>query len=829
MSNFMITILVLAVAVGASGQTIDLATSRVAPAVTQAADHHEVTTTRDAQGVWFIEGGSLYDVYEAMGYAVATDRLFQMDTFRRAARGTVSELFGAEFLGVNFIDADMLARNVMYSDDELTEQFNALSPDAQTVVQAYVDGVNRRISDVENNWMIMPAEYWLGSFYSFFVEGLGYNMLPTPWTTNDVLGWLAALQRRFDGEALEQGQLSNAALAPTLGAVYGAEGMAMFHDLRWFNDPAAQTMIPVPDGAEPFRVPELPEVDLLALPDMRDAAEEIRALFEQRDEALDKINARVSMGSYAWAVSGSKTESGNPIIYSGPQMEFPLPSIVVEGSIRGGGMEISGMTVPGVPGILIGRTPHHAWSMQVGHAHTQDWFAEGPPGVFYHRTETIYPAGGDPVSIDIYRSHHGPIVRPFPYDPDNPESTIISWAYAPWGHEAEIVESMMDFAHAESMEEFGVGTRRGVASQHFTYADRDGNIAYWMSGWDPIRAPGVDPRFPQIGNGTQEWTGELRPQAHDSNTPQGYYGGWNNKASFDYMTPPNNLRYNNGPAHRAQVIEDYLSTHDNLTFEQLRDLAPDIAATDSFSAMGDTGRGGNTWAFVDGYFSAAVAANSSPDRDAAIAMLDAWDGHFVAGGPLAWRVGNLKADAWVLQEAWILEVMRLTFEDEFALAGMAWDEVQPLSLSFNVLLHALAGPDASLPNLYNWFQDKTASGKPTTAEGIIVQALDNVIADMGLGPYDEPRGVIVFGHDLLSNLNPAFGALHSIPYSNRSTYAHVVEMGENGPVRIESMFPLGQSGQLWFNGTFIPTFDPNFFSMAPFFDPFMPRDFPIFD
>jgi len=261
----------------------------------------------------------------------------------------------------------------------------------------------------------------------------------------------------------------------------------------------------------------------------------------------------------------------------------------------------------------------------------------------------------------------------------------------------------------------------------------------------------------------------------------------------------------------------------------VRDLALIIATTDSFMA-GDGG--GNSWRFVGDYFKAAVAANSTPDRDAAISMLDAWDGHFVAGGPTEWRFGMLRADAWVLQDAWVQEVLRLTFEDEFAGAGMSWTQ-EPSVLLFNVLLHALAGQEASLPNLYDWFQDKLASGKPTTAEGIIVQALDNVIADMGLGPYDEPRGLILFAHPLLSKLPPPdgdfFSAMHAIPWSSRSTYAHVIEYGENGPVRIESMFPMGESGGMYYNGTLTPTIDPNFFSMAPFFDPFMPRSFPLFD
>ncbi len=185
-----------------------------------------------------------------------------------------------------------------------------------------------------------------------------------------------------------------------------------------------------------------------------------------------------------------------------------------------------------------------------------------------------------------------------------------------------------------------------------------------------------------------------------------------------------------------------------------------------------------------------MAANSSPDRDAAIDMLDAWDGHFVAGGPAAWRMGTLRADAWVLQDAWVDEVLRITFEDEFRAAGMSWEDEAEVVL-FNVLLHALAGQ-----TLYDWFQDAAGTGdKPVGAEAIIVRALDNVIEHLGLGPYNAPRGVITFGHSLLGELDPAFNAIHAIPFSERSTYAHVVEYGPRRPDAHREHVPARTVGQ----------------------------------
>ncbi len=378
--------------------------------------------------------------------------------------------------------------------------------------------------------------------------------------------------------------------------------------------------------------------------------------------------------------------------------------------------------------------------------------------------------------------------------------------------------------------DFDEGIEGVAVSQHFTYADADGNIAYWMSGWDPIRAAGVDPRLPSIGDGTMEWTGDRRPRAHDSNTDQGYYGGWNNKASADYNNAPNSHAYY-GRFHRAHVIEEYLSTHSDLTYEDVRDLALNIATTEGFP-VGTLSAGGNTWAFVADAFSAVVAADATPDRQEAVDMLNAWDGHFVAGGPSEWPMGTQRADAWVLQDAWIREVVRLVFDDEFMMAGMDVAD-QSTYILFNVLVRMLEGASAPMPALYPWFTDVSDSGKPQTLPELIVLGLDNVLADMGIGPYGAERGVIVFTHEISipgsSATVPIFGDLWQIPYSCRSTYAHCVEFDASGPIRIESMFPLGQSGEVLPDAYGQPEFNPHFFSMTPVYDPFMPRPFPLFD
>ena len=361
------------------------------------------------------------------------------------------------------------------------------------------------------------------------------------------------------------------------------------------------------------------------------------------------------------------------------------------------------------------------------------------------------------------------------------------------------------------MDQFGAAIELVPLSQHFTYIDRYGNIAYWMSGRDPVRPYG-EWRLPQGAAGAPlEWnSANLIPRSTDRNNNQGYYCGWNNKTNAGYANAPNNVGYQMGLFHRAHVVDDYLSTTNNLTFEQVRDLALNIATTDSF------GGGGNPWKFVSEYFINAV--NTAPDapnadRTAALAILAAWDGHFVDGGAGAWAAGTNRANAWMLMDAWIKEVLKLTFEELVPALPTQSDHVL-----FNVFLHGLK--PGGVVNYYNWFQN-AGVGTPQTANEIIVKALDNTLIALGDAPWGvNQRGVIEYNHAML-------GKVWEMPFSSRSTYAHTVEYDSTGPITISSMFPLGESGTI-LGAPPVPSFDANFFSMTGVFDEFVYRDFPLF-
>ncbi len=771
--------------------------------VNQATPKSEAATSRDELGIWFIDGGTLYDVAEAMGYAVAMDRVFQLETHRASARGTAAEILGQDALAL-----DIFARTQGYSDEELRQGFENLSPDGKTMVQGYVDGINRHLAEITADPELAPAELVL------------QGITPKPWTTEDVLAFISLLLRQFDPNGWAQGQLDNAAVLQQLQAGYPDSAALMFEDLIWLNDPDAQTMIPDlgptktrPKATAPPIGPLRDDIDFTAL------AASFREGKAHRDRILKELGAKFKMGSYAWVVAGEHTASGNPIIYSGPQMGFSAPAITVEGSIRGGGLEISGMTVPGIPGIIIGRTPHHAWSMQVGHAHGADLYFEPLAELTEpHRIETFNVAGGNPVQVPIFRTEHGPVIGQ-----DEGQGIAIAWNYAHWGKEFDTIQAVLDLARAQSMDEFGAGIEGIAVSQHYCYADRDGNIAYWMSGHDPLRPPG-EYRLPQgtlQGVPISEYDADvLRERAHDRNTAQGFYGGWNNKAEKDYDGQPYGSSGSLGPAHRAHVVDQGLRDlvgRGNVTYEEIRDLALDVATTDSF------GNGGNPWQFVAEEFTQAVEADTNETRSAALDILNAWDGHFVAGGEENWVSGMDRSDGWVLMDNWIRKVL-----------GSVFDEVDGVRTRqfFNVLLHEIES-NSTIQTNYAWLTSQDASAPQTLGEHV-VQALDAALAELGEQPWGiGQRGTLHYGHPLLDALPPGTIDLPfpATPFSSRSTYAHCVEYGSDGPVRIESMFPLGESGFATVDLSAFPpaiNFHENALSMVPFFDNFTLRVFPLF-
>lgn len=748
------------------------------------AQEEKAPVRHDGAGVWFIQGATLADLHEQMGYEIASARLYQLELFRLAGQGRLAAFFGSSLLEV-----DVFTRVTGYSSTELEQGFATMDADARTVIQAYANGINRRLLEVSQNPELIPFEW----------QARGWTA--EPWTTTDVTATVIWLLRRMDPTVYQFAQLQAAGDLQRLMSRFGEQGPGLFEDLYFLNDPSAPTQIEETETSrrkQPHREKKPWLGQLRTDIDFQIAANQWFANAAKRRNALSGIGIEIENGGYAWLMSGQKSLTGNPLLYGGPNLGTAAPSPVVEGSMQGPLLQVSGMTIPGLPFFLQGRTSNHTWAMTAGHAHSVDLYLEdgsvlqGEP----HRVEQIEVYGQEPVSLEIYRGEHGPIIQSQP---------VLAWKYAGWGYEFNAVSAYLDLTRADSLDTFSDAVGRLPYSNHVYYGDREGNIAYWMSGRDPIRPQG-EFRLPQGAFGpVLEWDAtQIRELVHERNPRKGFFAGWGNKAHPDY---PNTPGFVFGPFHRAHYLYETLEERGIWSLNQLRDVGLTVSLTDSFAA------GGNPWTFVADAFYEALATVDDPRFDAAIAILDEWDGHLVAGRPVAWTTTKDRSDGWMLMDAWVRKVLEKTF-----------DEVPGLSKNqqFNTLLHGLY-PQAGFSNLYDWFQNTSDPNAPQTAAGIIISALEECLNELGQRPWGKDRrGTLDFRH-------PALWNMARVPFANRATYAQAVAMSPDGPERIQSFFPLGSSGMITANAfSGIPVLDPLFTAMRPYYDHWQMRDFPNF-
>jgi len=762
----------------------------------------QATSKRDDRGVWFIEDGDLYDVFEMMGYNVATDRMWQMDIFRREATGRLAELAPVDQFPTLY-ETDAIARRRGYSDAQLDAYWADLDAESQIMIQSYVDGVNRRIAQVNAVPDLLQVEY----------KALGEDSIE-PWTYRDLMAHAAAFQLGFSMRAVGTEQVLNGALLQDLVAKYGEEqGAIMFNDLRYLSDPQSQTMI------EPVMAKRAATKQEQELPRLRDDLPDVRQGFYDyvnqiayTNEFLEQNGILIKGGSYAWAVSGDLTESGNPILYSGPQVGFGAPNLFVEGSIESDAVRVSGMAIPGLPSVIVGRTPHHAWSMQVGYAGTWDYYLESDEDTWVDRQETIHIKGADPVTIDVEVSAHGPILQDM-------DGMGLAFKYAHRDYAFDLAPGLLNLARATDMDSFGAAVESLAVSQHICYVDTDGNIAYWHAGRQPVR-PAGDYRVPQgmlADQDVLEWDASVvEPLYHERNPAKGYFAGWNNKPHPDFIDYSATTAL--GPYHRGHMIRDWFESLDpaeKVSYEDLEELAVYIGASGNWAA------GGNPWTQLGDAVRAAVDANPTDAREAAMALFDTWDGLAVAGGSSQWVRGEDIADASVLLDAMIPRLVAKTFTDEIGEPPVTQDMLTRLQVFL------LGVYEDGLNNDYDWFTNLEDATAPQTADAIILATLDELLAELGEAPWGtQARGLITYPHLLFGPIT-ALGVTTPTLAAKRGSYAQCVEYGIEGPVRIESIFALGQDGTI--TGTlFFPTFSPNTLSMKEDFDNFVLRPFPLF-
>jgi penicillin G amidase len=751
----------------------------------------QVRIYRDAFGVPHIFAESDPALFEAYGYTVAQDRLWQLELNRRAARGRL-----AEILGPGGLASDRFVRTTGYTDAELDAQFNRLSAEERNQFSAYAAGINRYINEVVAADPIgkLPFEF----------HALG--IFPAQWTIRDSVAFGVFMTRRF-GE-IGGREITNASVLSSLIAAHGqTDGFAIFNDARWINDPDSPTTVPT-SGA--FGRRQKPSFDPAQLSGASGATSEASA-GEARD--VWESNGIVSrLGSYAWAVSPARSAEGAAMLYGGPQMGFSAPEVLHEVQLKDGDdLNVAGMAFAGVPLVLIGRNDHIAWTSTTGIGDNLDHYAEtlcnggagyvfnGACTPFESRTETINVRGGAPVNLTVLRSVHGPVVA-------TSGGVAFTQKRAHWQRELEATSPFLEFDRARNIGQFERALQGIPTSHNFLYADKSGNIGYWQAGQVPIRPAGFDTRLPLPGDGSAEWPGGNLPIPSSINPEQGYLANWNNKPSVDFDNPDSSIF---GKQFRLHDIDDRLRSGP-ISLEDMRDIPRDIARV---KGLGREAR------FLKPYLLDALDAvpPSHPVAPAAKAVLEAWDGNAFANAVTS---TNLEAGE-VLFTAWLSGMppaapgmLRKTFADE--LGGVVGEA------SSNMLIHVLddaLGGGSGVPPSRDYFNGADPNAVISAAFDEAVAAL---AASQGANPsaWTGPRGTTNFNHPIVGNVG-------SIPQSNRATYAQIAVLSKP-QATAENIFTLGQSGfiRLVPPGSF--AFDPHFRDLLPIYRNFDYKPMPLF-
>lgn len=474
-----------------------------------------VTVHRDAYGVPHVHGLNAEDVFFVQGYLHAQDRLFQMDLVRRAATGRLAEILGPEFL-----DSDKFALAVGFLRAARRAPAG-LTPGHRAALEGYAAGVNAFIRDHQGR---LPLEFTL----------LGHS--PDPWQAVDSLAVANYLAWNLGGDFLAEiffWQLANQVgpeKAATVFAPSPAEGAA-----------AAARLEALPAGAA--------------------LAGGLARLREAAEKAALPGPARFK-GSTAWAVAGGLTASGKPLLANDVHLALSAPSVLYQNHLAvEGGFDVTGVSVPGIPGVIAGHNGHIAWGLTGTGGDTQDLYLErrhpSDPASFEYegqwyraeveRHEIRVRDEPDPVRFEVYLTRHGPLISETT-GMDVPVS--LRWT----GQDAAAgLTAALDLLAASSWDEF-CRALEGVPAPAFVYADREGNIGYHAGGLLPSRRAG-DGRLPVPGwTAEYEWAGLLPPDQ----VPRLY----NPAEGFVVATSP-------APPYRSQAIIEDLQGRRNLTLEDL--------------------------------------------------------------------------------------------------------------------------------------------------------------------------------------------------------------------------------------------------------------------
>ncbi len=424
-----------------------------------------VEVWRDPQGVAHVRAASVADAFVAQGFVHAQDRLWHMEHDRRRASGR-----WAEYAGPAGLAEDRQMRCFGLSASARAD-YRAVNAETRAMLDAYAAGVNAFVRTAP----ALPIEFQL------------LDAAPEAWEPWDCL---AVFKVRHVLMGTWQSKAWRARLLRHLGPARTAE-------LCPGTPP--NPMLILPPGAE-YRGPGWEGLERLTA----------------GEAALGRLPEWES-GSNNWALAGTRTASGRPLVAGDPHRPLEVPNVYYPNHVACPEFDAIGLSFPGVPGFPhFGHTRAVAWCVTHTAADYQDLYVErlapGDPGRYEFRgqwrpvetrRETIRVRGGAPVEVDLAATHHGPIVLG-----DATRGTALAFRYTATAAPNRTFEALLPMLRAQTADELEAAMRPWVDPvNNLVFADVHGAIGYRTRGQLPIR-PMANAWLPVPGwDGAHEWRG----------------------------------------------------------------------------------------------------------------------------------------------------------------------------------------------------------------------------------------------------------------------------------------------------------------------------------
>lgn len=529
----------------------------------------QVEVMRDENGINHIFAQNEHDLFFSQGYLAAKDRLFQFEIWRRRATGTLAEIMGSKEL-----ERDKGVRLFKFRGDKSTE-LNHYHPRGETIVDAFVAGVNTYIQEALENPEALPIEFKL------------LDILPGFWT------WEVVISRH-------QGLLQNVQDELKFSRMVSLVGPEKTKELHYFH----------PGDPNMHLHPSIPEdllfKDILAPYDafragLNFSPEDIRfgtknsmmafsAEIEKSERELQETLEfeKFSIGSNNWIISGKYTESGFPLMANDPHRLHAIPSLRYWVHLHAPGWNVVGGGEPVIPGVSIGHNEHGAWGLTIFETDNEDLriYDINPKNPYQYRyqkkwvnmtaiQDTIKVKGQADEIVTHYYTVHGPVTF---IDRELNKAVAVECAWLEPGGAPYLASLRMD--QSTTWEEFrDACTYNHIPAENMIWADKKGNIGWQATGINPIRN-GFSGMVASLGDGSMDWKGyqPIAERPHVFNPEIGYLATANENVTPEDYPYPNTIGFEWADSFRGDRVREVLAEKRKFTLEEMGDLQNDYLA-----------------------------------------------------------------------------------------------------------------------------------------------------------------------------------------------------------------------------------------------------------